>query len=99
MILFEAVRGQNVAAADLLLLWAWIDHRDLWYGLLEGVGKRRILASSSCPSLGGICRSEVTFNRAISLLINYGLVEANTRRRSLFLRDSIKMSNNNIEML
>ncbi|OAL35116.1 hypothetical protein AYO20_05593 [Fonsecaea nubica] len=33
MISFEAIRQRNEATSNLLLFWAFLDHRDLWYGL------------------------------------------------------------------
>ena len=75
MISFEAIREKNEAAADLLFLWAFLDHRDLWRELLDGMGERSVLAVPTCSSLREICRSEVAFNRAIGLLMNYCLVE------------------------
>ncbi|KAK5241405.1 hypothetical protein LTS06_012108, partial [Exophiala xenobiotica] len=73
---FETIRGKSAASADLLLLWAFLDNRDLWYGLFDGVAKRHILASAiyRC-SLQEIYRNEVAFNGAIRLLLNYCLVE------------------------
>ncbi|KAK5246710.1 hypothetical protein LTR20_007356 [Exophiala xenobiotica] len=74
---YEAIRAKNEAAANLLLLWAFLDYRDLWYGLFVGIEERSILAGQDRhASLREICRSEVAFNRAISLLINYCLVES-----------------------
>ncbi|EXJ91939.1 hypothetical protein A1O3_00489 [Capronia epimyces CBS 606.96] len=74
---YEVIRAKNEAAADLLLLWAFLNNRDLWYGLFKGVEERSILAGQDHhTSLREICCSEVAFNRAIGLLINYCLVES-----------------------
>nr|KAK5444074.1 hypothetical protein LTR18_005335 [Exophiala xenobiotica] len=76
MISFETIRGKSAAAADLLLLWAFLDNRDLWYGLFDGIGKRDLLASPTYQcSLQEIYKNEVAFNGAIRLLLNYCLVE------------------------
>ncbi|KAK5459541.1 hypothetical protein LTS15_003670 [Exophiala xenobiotica] len=76
MISFETIRGKSAAAADLLLLWAFLDNKDLWYGLFDGIRETDILASPTLRcSLQEICRNEVAFNGAIRLLLNYCLVE------------------------
>lgn len=76
MVSFEAIREKNSGAADLLLLWALLDNRDLWYGLFDGIREKSILASSpDRSSIQEISKNEVAFNRAIQLLLNYCLVE------------------------
>ncbi|KAK5214762.1 hypothetical protein LTR47_011818, partial [Exophiala xenobiotica] len=76
MISFKAIRGKSAAAMDLLLLWAFLDNRDLWYGLFDNIGERDILASPIYrSSLHEIGRNEVAFNRAIRLLLNYCLAD------------------------
>jgi tetratricopeptide (TPR) repeat protein len=76
MISFETIRGKSAAAADLLLLWAFLDNRDLWYGLFDGIGEEDILAAPTYRcTLQEIYRNEVAFNGAIRLLLNYCLVE------------------------
>jgi hypothetical protein len=39
MMSFEAVEAKSANVANLLRLWAFLDNKDLWYGLLEAVTK------------------------------------------------------------
>jgi hypothetical protein len=66
---FKQVREQDPAAAELLKLMAYLDNQDLWYELFhEGVG--------DAPSWWvNVLKSRVRFNRAISTLHNYSLLE------------------------
>ena len=36
--LYQAVRRKNEATANLMLLWPFLDSRDLWYGLFNKAG-------------------------------------------------------------
>src|SRR3954470_11130968 len=35
---YDAIRAKCMPAANLLLLWACLDNKDLWYGLLQRAG-------------------------------------------------------------
>jgi hypothetical protein len=37
MISFEQVTSESEEAANLLKLWGFLNHKDLWYGLFAGV--------------------------------------------------------------
>ncbi|KAI1622064.1 hypothetical protein EDD37DRAFT_684068 [Exophiala viscosa] len=71
----EAIRAENQAAADLLLLWAFLDNRDLWYGLFER--SREIWTNHTYvnANLQEVCSDEMKFIDAIQLLLKYSLIE------------------------
>lgn len=73
---YEAVRETHVAAANLLLLWAFLDRKDLWYGLFaQSCSNSKTVASSLSSWIGGIANDELQFTKAMRLLCNYSLVE------------------------
>jgi hypothetical protein len=73
---YSVIRARSEAAANLLLLWACLDNKDIWYDLLA-------TASSSCTAvasylsekLSRIASNEVEFLAAIRLLRSYSLIE------------------------
>jgi tetratricopeptide (TPR) repeat protein len=74
---FKAIQKTNEAAANLLLLWAFLDNRDLWYGLLAAAGKRSAVAAEQLSKwLQDIPSSELKFNEAVQLLRNYSMIES-----------------------
>lgn len=77
---FEAINTRNEPAAKLLLLWANLDNKDLWYELLANTRvvrwSKRQKAEMDFPDwFKQLIRDEPTFNNAIRLLLNYSLVE------------------------
>jgi tetratricopeptide (TPR) repeat protein len=73
---YNAIRGKNLAAANLLLLWACLDNKDMWYELLAEAGKRsRDDEDWTSEWLPNIANNEPKFIAAITLLRNYSLVE------------------------
>jgi hypothetical protein len=76
IISYHAIRAKSIAAANLLLLWACLDNKDVWYGLLAEAGKKSIdVADSLSEWLPNIVSNEVEFLGAIQLLRSYSLVE------------------------
>ena len=74
---YMAVRARNEAAANLLLLWAHLDNKGLWYGLLATASRESAVAAEQTAAwLGEMGRSEVEFIEAIRTLRTYSLVEA-----------------------
>ncbi|OAL43791.1 TPR-like protein [Pyrenochaeta sp. DS3sAY3a] len=66
-------------AANLLLLWAHLDNRSLWYELIASASNLSSTAATiSLTWLGDLARSEIEFVKAIGLLRNYSLVEEMT---------------------
>ena len=73
---FGAIQEMNVAAANLLLLWAFLDSKDLWYGLFTAACSASITAATSLSEwIGEIGSNELEFTKAIGLLRNYSLIE------------------------
>ncbi|KAI1615399.1 hypothetical protein EDD36DRAFT_462913 [Exophiala viscosa] len=75
VISLEAIRAENQAAADLLLLWAFLDNRDLWYGLFERSRKIWTNHTYVNANLQEVCSDEMKFINAIQLLLKYSLIE------------------------
>ncbi|KAH7111755.1 pfs domain-containing protein [Dendryphion nanum] len=76
MISFAAVRSRSEAAANLLLLWAHLDNRSLWYGLLAAASRRSAIAAEQTSTwIGEIAHKEMEFIKAIAVLRSYSLVE------------------------
>ena len=74
---FQQVQKQDAAAAELLKLMAYLDNQDLWYGLFDG-------NISDAPAWWiELLKSRARFNRAISILHNYSLLEVNVGKYSL----------------
>ena len=85
---FEAIRQKHKVTANLLLLWSFLDNKDLWYGMLEKMcekskeaeeseesGESEVAARMLWEWIGDIATSELEFNRAMQLLRNYSLIE------------------------
>ncbi|KAI1210264.1 P-loop containing nucleoside triphosphate hydrolase protein [Annulohypoxylon truncatum] len=65
---FLHIKHQNPASAALLRLWAYFDHEDLWYELLHERRKSQYLQ--------GIVGDRINFDKAIRVLHDHGLIEA-----------------------
>ena len=73
---YKAVRARHVPAANLLLLWAFLDSKDLWYGLFAAAyGASTTTATSLFKWIGDLAINKVEFAKAIQLLRNYSLIE------------------------
>jgi len=73
---YNAIREKDQNAANLLLLWAFLDNRDLWHGLLVAACRdSTIVARRLSEWIGDIASSELHFIKAIQLLRNYSLIE------------------------
>ncbi|MCJ1310207.1 hypothetical protein MMC25_003869 [Agyrium rufum] len=76
VISYNAIRDKDATAANLLLLWAFLDNNDLWYGLFAAAcEKNPFLTKQLSEWIGGIASNELEFNKAIRLLRNYSLIE------------------------
>jgi tetratricopeptide (TPR) repeat protein len=74
---FHQVRDQNPAAAEILKLMAYLDNQDIWYNLFQ-------CGASDAPAWWvDVLRSRVRFNRAISILCSYSLLEVSEGQYSL----------------
>lgn len=73
MISFQMIEKRNPNAANLVRLWAFVDNKDVWHGLLQGVVNNREewpgwLYHKACD--------ETKFLEATSLLLRYSMIEA-----------------------
>ncbi|USP81646.1 hypothetical protein yc1106_08920 [Curvularia clavata] len=74
---YQAIRSKHEATANLLLLWSFLDNRDLWHGLFDAACQASEVATRLLSEwIGEIARSELAFSRAMQLLRNYSLAEA-----------------------
>ena len=74
---FQQVQHQDPEAAELLKLMAYLDNQDLWYELFQA-------GASDIPAWWDeLLSSRARFNRAISRLHEYSLIEVNEGRCSL----------------
>ena len=73
---YYAIRAKSIAAANLLLFWACLDNKDLWYNLLaEAEIKSTVVADYLSEWLPNIANNEVEFVATMQLLRSYSLVE------------------------
>ena len=69
---FKAIEASSKNAANLLLLWAFVDNKDLWHGLLQAVAE----AGEQWPEwLYEMACNEVRFLDAARLLLRYSMIE------------------------
>lgn len=80
---YETIRNTHQPTAHLLLLWSFLDNKDLWYSLIaEGCGKSRAVTGMLEDWIKDIATSELAFNQAIQRLRNYSLIEEGERTES-----------------
>jgi hypothetical protein len=73
---YHAIQAKSMAAANLLLLWACLDHKDLWYGLLARASiKSTDVADYLSEWLADLAKDEVKFIAAMGLLRRHYLIE------------------------
>jgi hypothetical protein len=73
---YGAIQAKSMAAANLLLLWACLDNKDLWYGLLARAKTESAdVAKYLSKWLADVANDEVAFVTAMRLLRSYSLVE------------------------
>ena len=79
---FKAVEAKNKNAANLLRLWAFVDSRDLWRGLLQAATD----GGEQWPGwLREIAGSEVRYLDAARLLLRYSMIEARESVRGSYM--------------
>ncbi|KAL9619028.1 MAG: hypothetical protein Q9160_006349 [Pyrenula sp. 1 TL-2023] len=69
-ITFDRIEQQNAKSAKLLKLWAYFDRQDVWFELLRHGN------SSDEEWLRELTKDDLSFNEAVRLLRDYGLVDA-----------------------
>ncbi|CAN9193253.1 unnamed protein product [Alternaria alternata] len=73
---YQAICDKHKGTANLLLLWSFLDNKDLWHGLFAVACSGSAVAAAMLSGwIGDIASSEVKFSRAMQLLCNYSLVE------------------------
>lgn len=73
---YQAIRNKHEHTANLLLLWSFLDNKDLWHGLFAAACEASAGAKSMLSGwVGEIASSELAFSSAMQLLRNYSLVE------------------------
>jgi hypothetical protein len=75
---FDHVKQRNELSAKLLRLWAYFDNQDIWFELLQH-------ADSEDPEwICELTKDELSFNEAVRVLSDHGLVEVASRGRHVF---------------
>ncbi|KAI8935807.1 hypothetical protein NX059_007324 [Plenodomus lindquistii] len=73
---YQAIRKRHEPTANLLLLWSFLDNKDLWYGLFAAAcADVPVVARMLSRWIGDIASSEISFSGAMQLLCNYSLAE------------------------
>jgi len=73
---YKAVREKHEATANLLLLWSFLDNKDLWHGMFAAACQNSNVAARMLAKwIGDIASSKLEFSRAMQLLRNYSLIE------------------------
>jgi tetratricopeptide (TPR) repeat protein len=73
---YNAIRDKHKTTANLLLLWSFLDNKDLWHGLFaEAFKASSVTKRSLLEWIGDIASHELEFTRAMQLLSNYSLIE------------------------
>ena len=74
---YNAIRAKNEGAANLLLLWAHLDHKTLPFWILQdGANRSSALAKDLSAWLKQAADDEVNFLKVVRLLRSYCLVES-----------------------
>lgn len=73
---YQAIHDRHEATANLLLLWSFLDNKDLWHGLFAAACRRSALAAKMLLRwIGDIASNELKFSGAMQLLRSYSLIE------------------------
>uniref|UniRef100_A0A0B7KQA1 PNPLA domain-containing protein n=1 Tax=Bionectria ochroleuca TaxID=29856 RepID=A0A0B7KQA1_BIOOC len=73
---FKEIERQSTNAANLLRLWAFLDNKQLWYGLLAVTTDGRGLQDWWPDWLGEMGSNAVRFLDAVRVLLRYSMIEA-----------------------
>jgi hypothetical protein len=77
MISLRAVEAINMRAANLLRLWAFVDHKDMFHGLIQEATLNNEKFNEWPDWLCEMASSEAKFFEAARLLCRYSMIEAN----------------------
>lgn len=73
---YQAIRDRHEPTANLLLLWSFLENKDLWHELFAVACEASETASVMLLDwIGNIATSEIKFVNAMALLCDYSLVE------------------------
>jgi len=73
---FNVIQTKDKNVANLLLLWAFLDNKDLWHGLFSAACRASTIVKRRLSEwIGDIASNEIEFIKAIQLLRNYSLLE------------------------
>ena len=75
---FHSLRAQSEDAANLLMLWAFLDNRDLWYELLAPAlaPKLDLAIADKVPRWFARCAGDkLEFKESIGLLLEYSFID------------------------
>jgi tetratricopeptide (TPR) repeat protein len=73
---YNAIREKHVPTANLILLWALLDNKNMWYGLFAAACSASTTVTTILSEwIGDLAISEVEFAKAMQLLRNYSLIE------------------------
>ncbi|KAF2711453.1 FabD/lysophospholipase-like protein [Pleomassaria siparia CBS 279.74] len=73
---YQAIRKKHEATANLMLLWSFLDNKDLWYGLFAEASQNSVTVEEMLSKwIGDIASNEIEFIGAMQLLRNYSLIE------------------------
>jgi hypothetical protein len=76
VISYKAICKIHEATAKLLLLWSFLDNKDLWYGMFAAACEASPAAKVQLGDwIGDIATKELTFSQSMRLLRNYSLIE------------------------
>ncbi|KAL4958627.1 tetratricopeptide repeat protein [Aspergillus stella-maris] len=75
LLIYNKIQQQHQDAAELLILLATFDHRDIWFALVQACGRAPDAPNWFRSSLA----SEMTFVATLMPFINFSLVETNQR--------------------
>ncbi|CVK91842.1 related to ankyrin 3 [Fusarium proliferatum] len=79
----NAVKAENEDSVNILRLWAFINNKDLWFGLFEVVTNR--LYTDLWPAwLSNIARDTLRFAKAMGLLLRYSMIQARVEPRGSY---------------
>jgi tetratricopeptide (TPR) repeat protein len=84
-ITFDRIQQQNAAAARLLKLWAYFDRQDVWFELLRHANP------TDDQWIQELAEDELNFNKAITLLRTFGLVDPNQSLKQQFGSEGYSM--------
>jgi tetratricopeptide (TPR) repeat protein len=73
---YNAVREKDEATATFLLLWSFLDNKNLWHGLFSAACKASATTARRLSEwIGDMASNELKFAQAMQLLQNYSLLE------------------------